>query len=251
MKKVEDNNIVEYPTVTEKSPVTSPFSSMKLVSKVNSLVSGNANFSSYPQIKSANNEKKELLDYEYVVKNLMTCNSFDDLNEFYSNIYKIITGGIESEFMAVGLYREKSNCINLRLQDKLGNVYSTKVFLKDRDNPIVQAFDTKQVIYNDDVSFLKLAYFRQHPAVIIPMISVNKCIGVMIFADSNAIQNVNIYNLISNYTALIAHNSELMETSDAYVNTDTLTLLHNHRGFQEILSNKSQEQRSVSKSFLF
>ena len=60
----------------------------------------------------------------------------------------------------------------------------------------------------------------------------------MIFADNYARQNVGLYTMLANCVALVSHNMELLETSDKYVNTDTLTLLYNHRCFQELLSDE-------------
>ena len=170
-----------------------------------------------------------------VVEELVKIPQISSITEFYSKIYSIITQNIDSDFIAVGLFKEKSSCINLTLKDKLGNFYSTKVFLKDIDNPIVQAFCNKEIIFKDDVNFLKLAYFKKNAVVILPLISVNKCIGVLIIEDNYARQNITLYNLIS---ALYSHNLELQEMSEGYANTDNLTLLYNHRGFQEILSNE-------------
>lgn len=219
--------------------VTSPISASNLVSKVNSLTHGNRlNPLTNPQTKSFATEKGKTLDYKQVLDDLNRLYPVHNLYEFYSKVYGIILQNIDSGFCAVGLYKEKSNCINLRLQDKLGNFYSTKVFLKDTDNPIVQVFTMQQPMFADDVSFLKLAYFRNTPIVILPLLSVNKCIGVMIFADNYARQNVGLYTMLANCVALVSHNMELLETSDKYVNTDTLTLLYNHRCFQELLSDE-------------
>ena len=46
--------------------------------------------------------------------------------------------------------------------------------------------------------------------------------------------------MLSNYSAMVSHNFDLIEKSDKYVNTDGLTLLYNHRGFQEILTDELQ-----------
>ena len=224
---------------TNNSGVTSPISTKNLVSKVNSLTFGNrSNSLVNPQSKSYATEKGKTLDYKQVLDNMNKLYPVNNLYEFYSKVYGIILQNIDSGFFAVGLYKEKSNCINLRLQDKLGNFYSTKVFLKDEDNPLVQVFNTQQLIFAEDVSFLKLAYFKNDPIVILPLLSVNKCIGVMIFADKYARQNVGLYTMIANCVALVSHNMELIETSDKYINTDNLTLLYNHRCFQELLSDE-------------
>ena len=219
--------------------VTSPISAKKLVSKVNSLTHGNtSNSLTNPQTKSFATEKGKTLEYKNVIDELIKLHPVNNIYEFYSKIYGIILQNIDSGFFAVGLYKEKSNCINLRLQDKLGNFYSTKVFMKDTDNPIVEVFNSQKPIFKQDVSFLKLAYFINNPIIILPLISVNKCIGVMIIADKYARQNIELYTMISNYVALVSHNMELLETSDKYVNTDNLTLLYNHRCFQELLADE-------------
>ena len=238
MKK-EKNLADKITNLSDKAPVSSPFFQEKLVSKVNALTFNNrANSLSNPQTKNFNNDKGLTLNYKMVVEELVKIPQISSITEFYSKIYSIITQNIDSDFIAVGLFKEKSSCINLTLKDKLGNFYSTKVFLKDIDNPIVQAFCNKEIIFKDDVNFLKLAYFKKNAVVILPLISVNKCIGVLIIEDNYARQNITLYNLIANFSALYSHNLELQEMSEGYANTDNLTLLYNHRGFQEILSNE-------------
>ena len=224
MKK-EKNLADKITNLSDKAPVSSPFFQEKLVSKVNALTFNNrANSLSNPQTKNFNNDKGLTLNYKMVVEELVKIPQISSITEFYSKIYSIITQNIDSDFIAVGLFKEKSSCINLTL--------------KDIDNPIVQAFCNKEIIFKDDVNFLKLAYFKKNAVVILPLISVNKCIGVLIIEDNYARQNITLYNLIANFSALYSHNLELQEMSEGYANTDNLTLLYNHRGFQEILSNE-------------
>lgn len=238
MKK-EKNLAEKITNLSERAPVTSPIFQDKLVSKVNALTFNNhANSLGNPQNKNFNNDKGLTLNHKSVVEELVKLSASKSTTEFYSGIYSLITQNIDSDFIAVGMFKEKSKCINLKLKDKLGNFYSTKVFLKDIDNPIIQSFQTREVIFKDDVNFLKLAYFKDNAVIILPLVSVNKCIGVMIIEDKYARQNTTLYNLIANFAALYSHNFELLEMSEEVINTDSLTLLHNHRGFQEILSNE-------------
>ena len=231
--------------ISEKAPITSPIFQEKLVSKVNALTFNNCNNSiNNPQNIMFNNDKGFTLDYKSVIDELIKITDISSIAGLFSQIYSIIRQNIESNFIAFGLFKEKSNCINLNLQDKLGNVYSSKVFLKDSDNPIVQAFNNRNVIFKNDVDFLKLSYFKNHKVAILPLISVNKCIGVIIFEDNYANQNIALYKLIAAYAALFVHNFELIEKSDEYANTDNLTLLYNHRGFQEILSNEIERAKT-------
>ena len=220
-------------------PITSPMAQGKLVSKVNALTKVNAvNVISGSQNLVFNTEKGSTLNYKVVVDELVKLVEVDNTSEFYNKIHSIILQSIDSTFIAIGLFKEKSNCINLRLQDKLGNCFSTKVFTKDEENPIVQVFNSRTMKFVDKKNYLNLSYYKNYSTVILPLISVNKCIGVFIVEDSYARQNSTLYSLIANHIALTTHNIDLLERSDELVNTDSLTLLYNHRGFQEILTNE-------------
>ena len=224
---------------TNSTPITSPISPGKLVSKVNALTSNSQKSSIMsPQNLIFNAEKNTALNYKEIVDELIGLNSIDNINDYYNKIYGIISQNIDSSFFAIGLFKEKSSCINLKLQDKLGNNYSTKVFLKDDENPIIKVFKNKTMQFTEKENYLKLAYFKDYSTAILPLISVNKCIGVFIIEDVNARQSAKLYSLIANHIALVTHNLELIEKSDEYIHTDSLTLLNNHRGFQEILSNE-------------
>lgn len=225
--------------INNSRTVTSPFSQEKLVSKVNALNTISASTTSAnPHNIVFNNEKCSTLNYKYVVDELIKLPSADNVSELCNNIYSMIQGCIDSHFFAVGLYKENSGCINLRLQDKLGNNYSTKVFLKEEDNPIVQVFNGCGAKIVDNKNFLKLPYYKDYTTAVLPLFSVNKCIGVMLVEDAYARQNCQLYSMIANYMALYIHNLYLLEKSEGVDNTDNLTLLYNHRGFQEILTNE-------------
>ena len=235
-KNIIDNN-------STIAPVTSPISQGKLVTKVNALTSKNAiNSVSNTQNIIFNQEKNLTLSHKKVFECLISAANIDNPIDLYNKVYLKISQCIDSKFYAIGLFKEKSNCINLRLQDKLGNNYSTKVFLKDTDNPIIQVFESKKVQFIEKNNYLNLSYYKDYSTAIIPLISVNKCIGVFIIEDSNARQSAKLYSLIANHIALVTHNFELLEKSDELVNTDSLTLLYNHRGFQEILTNEKFQQ---------
>jgi len=68
------------------------------------------------------------------------------------------------------------------------------------------------------------------------MISVNRCVGVMLIADRYVDESEKLYNYIANHIALTVDNLNLIEKTQEHFNTDTLTQLYNHRGFQECLS---------------
>ncbi len=220
-------------------PVSSPISQGKLVSRVNALTNTpSVNQLLNPHSMVFNNEKGLTLNYKNVIDSLVNISNITNPSDFYNKIYSIITQNIDSSFFAIGLFKEKSNCINLKLHDKVGNNFSTKVFLKDDDNPIVKVFKERTTKFVEKKDYLKLSYYKNYSTAILPLISVNKCIGVFIIEDAHANQNTALYSLIANHIALVTHNFELMEKSDELINTDSLTLLYNHRGFQEILTNE-------------
>lgn len=229
----------------EMSPVSSPISQEQLVSKVNALTF-NMSTNSISSLQNKNYEKGFTLNYRIVVDELLKFSQINNTNELFSRIYNLISQSIDSGFMAFGFYKEQSSCINLKLKDKLGNFYSTKVFMKDDSNPIIQAFNSQKAIFQDDVSFLRIAYFKNDAVVIIPLVVCHKCIGVMLVEDKYAKQNLTMYNLIANFAAVMFNNFELQEKCEGVINTDNLTMLYNHRGFQEILA-KEIERAKINK----
>ena len=242
-KNIIDNN---KPTIkTANKAVSSPFSQDKLLLKVNELTLNSSPKSlniqsSYKSDSNSLNYK----NYKDVIESIINISCNGNLNEFYNDIYSIILDNVNSQFFAVGIFKEQSGCINLRLQDKLKNNYTTKIFLKDNDNPIIKVFNTQKPMFVKDKDYLKLFYYKNCSTAIYPLLSANKCIGVFIVEDVNAQQNSTIYGLIAKYIALVTHNIYLQEKSEEFVNTDGLTLLYNHRGFQDILSNEIKRART-------
>lgn len=244
--KTETTNINNLDKGNRPKTVTSPIIQENLVSKVNELTFNSAaNLPPLRQNRSNMNDKFSALDYHYIVNEITKFENIDSVNELYNKLHSLITGRIGSDFYAIGLFKEQSCCINLRLCDKMGNNYSTKIFIKDEANPIVQAFTKRKTIFVENRDYLNLYYYKNSSTVIIPLISANKTIGVFIMEDKNSQHDEIIYNLIAKYSALVMHNLELIEKSEEFVNTDTLTLLYNHRGFQELLSNELARSKTT------
>ncbi len=160
-----------------------------------------------------------------------------------SQLNNIFVNKLKWGFVGFGLLHEKSKCINLKLYSNVGNSYSSKVFMSDENNPIIKSFTTRTIIDKDNINYLNNPYLMKSPSVIFPMISVNKCIGVLIVGQNIANLNTNLITFLSNFMGMYIHNAQLLEQTNKFANTDTLTSLYNHRGFQEILAkriNKSQ-----------
>ena len=219
-----------------KSTMTSPFSATKLVAKVNALATSPAAPRRTPARVNNSVPPSSSVDYKSMVDRLAEITSNQDVNSYYLAVHKILTQYLNCSFTAFGLFNETSKCINLKLIDKTENVYSSKIFGADSENPVSQCFYTRKIIYKDNVDFLNIAYFKGHSVSIIPMISVNKCVGVILLADRQVDPTEKLYNFIANYVALTMDNMSLIEKSQEHFNTDSLTQLYNHRGFQECLS---------------
>ena len=216
--------------------VTSPLSAAKLAAKVNSLATSPLTPRKTPTRVNAVVPQKVNVDYKSMVDKLAEISGTKDVNSFYLAVHKILTQYLNCSFTAYGLFNETSKCINLKLIDKTENVYSSKVFGSDSENPVSQCFYTRKLIVKDNVDFLNISYFHGHKVSIIPMVSVNRCIGVMLIADRHVDESEKLYNFIANYIALTMDNMSLIEKSEEHINTDLLTQLYNHRGFQECLS---------------
>jgi len=225
--------------------VTSPLSAARLVAKVNSLASPQTKPQRVPAQVNAPAAQKVNVDYKSMVDRLAEITSVKDINSYYLAVHKVLTQHLACSFTAFGLFNETSKCINLKLVDKLDNVYSSKIFGSDSSNPVSQCFYTRKIITKDNVDFLNISYFHGHKVSIIPMIAVNKCIGVMLIADRHVPASEKLYNFIANHVALVMENITLVEQSMEHLNTDSLTQLYNHRGFQECLS---KELRSAEEN---
>lgn len=225
------------PNFLNNPNATSPLTASKLVAKVNLLSSTSASSRVSALSALANRVKNnESNTYKQVVDAMLSIVPAKDVAEFYLRLHRILIKYLGSSFTAFGLYNEMSQCINLKLVDKADNVFVSKVFKSDSSNPVIKAFTTQSIVTEDNVDYLNLAYFHNHVATIIPMVSVNKCIGVMIIADDIAESNRKLCSFVANYAATVINNFTLIEQANAHVNTDALTQLYNHRGFQECLS---------------
>lgn len=241
MEQQQTEQIKGQKTSFNTSGVSSPISAARLVARVNSLVT--------PAVSSAQKEKHSYsqeydIDYKSMVDELADINGINDINSYYLSVHKILSRYINCSFTAYGLFNETSNCLNLKLIDKLDNVYSSKIFSADSSNPISQCFYTRKLITRDNSDFLNIAYFNNYKVSILPMISVNRCIGVMLIADIHVKPTEKLYNYISNNIGLVVDNFNLLEKANEHMNTDGLTQLYNHRGFQEYLTKELKSAES-------
>lgn len=174
----------------------------------------------------------------------------DSVHLFYA-IHNNICSKFNLNFTALGLLNQNSNYINVKLVDKVGTTYNSKVMLNEEDNVLVKAYKNKQHILTTSCEFLKLNYLKNAPAHIIPLMALNECIGVMIFSDNSNNRFFDFYQLIANYFALFYKNRQLMDLVDNNTDTDSLTGLFNHKKLQENLSAEIAACANLDKELAF
>lgn len=243
-KQLADNKEVLY----EKTSNSNPISNNGIIARINSLnnrTTVNRTYGGYNQ-----NIRKMFssIDYPDLVQSLNeVLNNKKNTNDLFYSLHNILTNKLNCLFTAFGSYHTQSNYINLKLIDKIGGTYSSRIFASESMSPIIQCYNSKKPILKSDSRFLNIPYLQNPPVIVVPLISVDNCIGVMLVGDNNAKNNLDLYSLLASHFALFMHNADLIEKVSANANIDSLTLLSNHRGFQEILSNelaKAQARKS-------
>lgn len=254
MISIAKNANVTEPKKEEKKELTSTKKKLdKLikpisVSEQNSLESIVETINSFnttkTKVKSYNSEYKALtnpirnnVNYFEIMRNISDAfQNNSSIAGLFAQLNNIFVNKLKWNFVGFGLLHEKSKCINLKLYSNAGNTYSSKVFLSDENNPIINSFSHKTIVDIDNINYLNNPYLVKSSSVIFPMMSVHKCIGVMLVGQNIANINTNLVSFISNYMGMFVHNIQLLEQTSKYANTDTLTSLYNHRGFQEMLA---------------
>nr|QGT49876.1 hypothetical protein Melaina855_2630 [uncultured Candidatus Melainabacteria bacterium] len=233
------NNLIKPISVPEENNLTN------IVETINNFNNNKTKPKSYTDNYASNISKiNTSINYFDVMRSVSDAFSgHKSMVDLLSRLNNIFVNQLKWSFVGFGLLHEKSKCINLKLFSKTGNTYSSKIFLSDDKNPIVQCFNTKSIIDKDNINYLNIPYLVKTSSVIVPMISVNKCIGVMLVGQSISNINTNLVSFFSNYMGMFIHNVQLLEQTNKYANTDTLTSLYNHRGFQEILANELVKAR--------
>lgn len=168
-----------------------------------------------------------------------------DVSELFVAIHNVCSEKLNSIYTGFGLYHEKSKCIDFKLFSKIGGTYSSKIFLSDSENPITQCFTTQKPIILGDNKFLNIPYLKNIGTIILPLMSIDKCLGIMLLGRSEVEQNVELLSFVAKYCGLFIHNFELITQATKYANTDSLTGMYTHRGFQEVLSSELEKAKST------
>lgn len=221
--------------IKEKSDtkkISNPINSPKIM-PIGMKSSSNRLFSGY----AANLNKPFEVNYPEILSsiNTLTVNQTDPVH-FYYDLHNKLCAKISLNFTALGLVNNFSRYVNVKLIDKTGTSYNSNVMLNDSDNILVKAFQNRQHVLTPNSEYLKLNYLKSSQTHIIPLITFDECIGVMLFSDNTGNQYYDLYQLITNYFAMFYRNSCLTELVKNNTDTDLLTGLFNHKKLQEELA---------------
>lgn len=237
------DNTIKPLSVAEESSLNS------IVETINNFNTTKSKPRNYSNSYVINNRLNPNVNYFEVMKGISDAfQNNKSMTELFSKLNNIFVNQLKWSFVGFGLFHEKSKCINLKIYSKAGNTYSSKIFMSDDNNPIIQSFKNKSIVDKDNINYLNIPYLAKSSSVIVPMISINKCIGVMLVGQNISNINTNIVNFFSNYMGMFIHNIQLQEQTNKFANTDTLTSLYNHRGFQEILAKELAKAKDTNTS---
>lgn len=234
-KQLADNKEILY----HKTSSANPINNNGIIARINSLNKRTSTNKTYGGYNHNPRNMFSAVDYPELIQSLNeVLKNKANTNDFFYSIHNVLANKLNCYFTAFGNYHQQSHYINLKLIDKIGGTYSSRIFASETENPIINCYQNKCSMVKSDSKFLNIPYLQNAPVAIIPLVSINNNIGVMLVGDNNAKNNLDLYSLLSNHLALFMHNAELLEKVSGNTNIDSLTSLSNHRGFQEILSNE-------------
>jgi len=245
--KLESNNNPLISNQTENNQrISNPIDNSKIMplntrTSANRLYGGWAN--SFAKVSEIN--------YAEILNILNSCmNSEKDPIQFFYSLHKNLSTKLNLDFLAVGISNLVSNCINVKLIDKTNVTYASKLLLTDNDNPLVKAYNNKEIVFTTENNYLKMNYLKNNSTVIIPLIALGECLGVAIFSNANN-EMFEIYKLISSCYAIFYKNIMLAELVDRNTDTDSLTGLSNHKKLQEDLAFEIEKNANADKTMAF
>lgn len=216
---------------------SNPIIPSDLVSKINHLNSRTTANRFYGGYNQQNWKPAGLVDTNEILRfiNEVTKDK-ETQNELFYSLHNIFINKMNALFTAFGTYNEQSKCVNLKIIDKIGSTFTSRVLINGHGTPIEVAFKTREPVFVNNNSFLNIHYLSTSAAAILPLCVGDTCLGVMIVGDNDYESTCEIYKLMAGYMAMFIQNKELSNKVLLNTHTDALTNLNNHRKFQEILA---------------
>ena len=227
-------------TKKEEKSVSNPIGSetSSIVARINNFnTNKTSNRMQVNYMNGQNARSHRVIDYADLINSLNnTLSNKKTTHELFTAVHELFSDKLNSTFTAFGVFHEKSKCINIKLFNSMGSTYASKLFLSDEASPVIECFNTCKPKASDNNSFLNVPYLQQSSTLLLPLNSISGCKGVLIIGKNDIENHIGLFSFIADYCALFMDNVELMEQANKYANTDTLTGLYTHRGFQEVLS---------------
>ena len=251
VNKITQTENIKAETAEKTGKETNPIKYSNIVAKINSLNpradkrargEGFANYTekpvqaiNYPEMLSALNDS--------------FANSAD-VNSLFASVHGVLTTKLFTNFTSLGIINKHSECLNIKLTDKIGSVYSSRIFLTEKDNEIIRAINEGKFSVHTNNSFLKIPYLKSSATIVLPFGKVEDNGGVLIIGDYDADTHIGLYQMLSQYFSLFIRNADLALKAANNAYKDNLTNLYSHRHFQELLAseikNAEKEHNEVS-----
>ena len=232
--------------LSQIAKVSNPIKRTGLVAKINAL---NSKVSSKSSESTFTEKPSTAINYPEFIKLLSeVISTKNNTHDLFFACHKLFRSKLNNVYTSLGIINQKSNCINIKLADKIGSVFSSRVFLNEESNEIVNAIKENKVSIHNNNNFLKIPYLTSTPSVIIPIASFGDMIGVMIIGDYQIDSRIELYTLVANYFGLFINNFGLKDKASQNAYLDNLTGLYSHRHFQEVLANELKDAQTKNSS---
>ncbi len=200
-----DNKEILY----NKTSSSNPINNNGIIARINSLNTRTTFNKTYGGYNQNPRTTFSAVDYPELLQSLSeVLKNKNNINDFFCSIHNIFTNKLNASFVALGVYQPQPNYINLKLVDKIGGAYSSRIFSSEENHPLMECYQNMCSSIKSDSKFLNVPYLPSTPVAILPLISVNNCLGVLVVGDYNAKHNLDLYALMTNYMALFMHNAD-------------------------------------------
>ena len=215
--------------------ISNPIRKTNLIAKINALSgkSGVKTNSSYTE------KPLQAINYPEFIKSLSEITAKNNtIHNLFLACHKLFTNKLNTTFTAIGIINKQSNCLNIKLADRIDSIFTSRVFLNEETNEIVETIKSNTVSVQ---------------TAIIPLCSLGETIGVLIIGDNQIEGRTEIYSLVANYLGLFINNFDLKDIASQNLYLDNLTGLCTHRHFQEVLAKelKTADKNSPVSVVLF
>ena len=123
---------------TTKKAVNNP---VNIIAQINAISPKNTLNKLYGGYNSYFKNKSRSVDYiEFTWKLCEIINKNYTYINFYNDLHKLLIDGLNIPFTGIGIYNDKSKCIHLKITNKAGASYSSRIFEKDENSEVIKAF---------------------------------------------------------------------------------------------------------------